>query len=210
MGRRARVFFTVSTKPSTPSEPSTDEDPTARAGGPYTGVIGTPVQFDGSQSVAVSGTTITSYSWLFGDGTTSVGIRPTHTYTTAATYTIWLTVTDSTGTTDTASTIATISSIETLPTVNASVQLMQNIILAYGVTLEQPFYGSDTNGDGIVDVFTDPNNVLTPVSFANISGHACFLISTNNDDIPEFFWDTATNTITPLTHTPAPLGHSLH
>ena len=56
-----------------------------------------------------------------------------------------------------------------------------------------------------MDVFTDPNNILTPVNFANISGHTAFLLSTNNDTIPEFFWDTATNTMTPITHTPAPL-----
>lgn len=75
----------------------------------------------------------------------------------------------------------------------------------YGVTLEKPFYASDTNGDGIIDEFTDPNNVLTPVNYVNISGHASFLISTNNDNIPAFFWDTVTNTITPVTHTPAQL-----
>ena len=87
------------------------EAPQAHAGGPYTGVVGTLIQFNGSKSTATSGTTISSYSWIFGDGTTAVGVKPTHTYITAGTYTVQLTVTDNTGATDTASTTATISSI---------------------------------------------------------------------------------------------------
>jgi chitodextrinase len=198
--------FTVSDQPSGGGGGGTSEGPTANAGGPYTGVVGTPVLFDGLKSTAISGTTISSYSWSFGDGTTSVGIQSSHTYLTAGNYTVRLTVTDNTGATDTASTKATISSAPpSAPLVKVSNQTLQNISTAYGVTLAQQFYASDTNGDGKVDMFTDPNNVLTPVGLVNISGHTSFLISTNNDDIPEFFWDTATITMTPVTHTPAPL-----
>jgi hypothetical protein len=56
-----------------------------------------------------------------------------------------------------------------------------------------------------VDVFIDPNNVLIATGVATINGHATFLISTNNDAIPEFFWDTATNSLTPVIHIPASL-----
>ena len=183
-----------------------NDAPTANTGGPYTGVVGTPIYFNGSKSTAISGRTISSYSWSFGDGTTSTGVKPSHTYTIAGSYTVRLTVTDNIGSTNTASTTATISAIAPpAPSVNVSSYTLQEIENDYGVTLAQPFYASDTNGDGIVDIFTDPNNILTAVSFVNISGHASFLISTNNDDIPEFFWDTANNTMTPVTHTPAPL-----
>jgi hypothetical protein len=181
--------------------PPSSDAPTANAGGPYSGVVGTPVQFNGSKSTAVSGTTISSYSWSFGDGTTASGVKPTHTYLTAKTYTVQLTVADNTGAADTASTTATISSIAPpQPTITVSNQTLQEIETAFGITLEQPFYTSDTNNDGSLDVFEDPNNILTPVDFAQISGHTAILISTNNDTIPEFFWDTVTNTMTRITH----------
>jgi PKD repeat protein len=205
MGVNSSVF-TITAPSTPPSPPSHNDAPTANAGGPYTGVIGTPVQFDSSQSTTVSGTTISSYSWSFGDGMTSAEVNPRHTYTIAGTYTIQLTVTDNTGATDTASTTATISTIAPpAPSITITNQTLQDIKTAYNITLAQPFYASDTNGDGIVDVFTDPNTQLTTVSFTIINGNATFLLSTNNDTIPEFFWDTTTNTITPITHTPAPL-----
>ena len=40
---------------------------------------------------------ITSYAWNFGDGTTGSGVMATHTYLTAGTYTVMLTVTDNSG-----------------------------------------------------------------------------------------------------------------
>jgi PKD repeat protein len=49
--------------------------------------------FDGSLSSDPDGT-ITSYAWDFGDGGTGTGATPSHTYTTAGTYPVTLTVTD--------------------------------------------------------------------------------------------------------------------
>ena len=40
---------------------------------------------------------ITSRSWDFGDGTTSIALNPTHTYTTAGNYTVTLTISDPSG-----------------------------------------------------------------------------------------------------------------
>ncbi|MDF7802195.1 PKD domain-containing protein, partial [Pontiellaceae bacterium B1224] len=53
------------------------------------------VIFDGSGSTTEG--TITHYFWDFGDGNTAGGVLATNTYTTAATYTVWLTVTDDLG-----------------------------------------------------------------------------------------------------------------
>ena len=80
----------------------------ANAGGPYTGVTGTAVSFDGSKSTAPAGQTLT-YAWSFGDGGTGTGVSPAHTYTTAGTFTVSLTVTASGGGTNTATTTATIT-----------------------------------------------------------------------------------------------------
>jgi parallel beta-helix repeat protein len=82
------------TTTATINELSPDQTPpVADAGGPYSGVVGSPIMFDGSDSNDSDGT-IASYTWDFGDGTTGTGITPTHTYTTAGNYTVVLTVTD--------------------------------------------------------------------------------------------------------------------
>jgi PKD repeat protein len=62
-----------------------------------------PVNFDGNPSRAQAGATITSYTWIFGDGSSVTTAIPTtaHTYASANTYTARLIVTDSTGTTAT-------------------------------------------------------------------------------------------------------------
>jgi len=67
--------------------------PTADPGGPYTGSTNVAIAFDGSLSSDPDGDPLT-YMWDFGDGTTGTGIAPTHAYSTAACYTVTLTVND--------------------------------------------------------------------------------------------------------------------
>jgi PKD repeat protein len=81
--------------------------PVADPNGPYGGIVGEAVQFDGSASFDADGT-IVSYEWDFGDGTTGTEVDPTHTYALAGTYTVSLTVTDNENMTDTASSSVTI------------------------------------------------------------------------------------------------------
>ena len=72
----------------------------------------------------------------------------------------------------------------------------------YGVELEEPFYANDTDGDGKVDTLTDPNGVLTQVQNTTINGNTAILVSTDADEIPEFFWDVEADTVTSITHSP--------
>ena len=59
--------------------------------------------FDGSGSSDPDGT-VASYSWNYGDGSPAdTGVKPTHTYATAGTYTVTLTVTDNQGATNSVS-----------------------------------------------------------------------------------------------------------
>jgi len=67
---------------------------------PSSGSPGTWFIFDASGSQDVDGS-IVSYNWQYGDGTTDSGITPHHTYASAASYTVRLTVTDNNGASDT-------------------------------------------------------------------------------------------------------------
>ncbi len=71
-------------------------NPTANAGGPYTGKVGQSITFDSSKSSDSDGT-ISEYSWDFGDGTSDTTQNPSHIYNTAGTYTVKLIVKDNKG-----------------------------------------------------------------------------------------------------------------
>jgi PKD repeat protein len=67
--------------------------PHCEAGGPYSGLAGEPIHFDGTQSSDPGGTSLT-YTWHFGDGTTALGSQPNHVYAAHGTYEVELDVTD--------------------------------------------------------------------------------------------------------------------
>lgn len=73
--------------------------PVANPGGPYVGNMNQALGFNGSGSSAPSGKTLTSFAWLFGDGSSGTGASTTHTYTIAGNFTATLTVTDNSGAT---------------------------------------------------------------------------------------------------------------
>ena len=75
------------------------------AGGPYRGVVGRTVTFDGSGSSDPDGIVVT-YRWDFGDGATATGATPSHTYSTAGSFTVSLNVTDNDGATSACNTRA--------------------------------------------------------------------------------------------------------
>ena len=64
--------------------------------------------FDGTSSTDADGS-ITGYAWTFGDGATSTASAPTHTYATAGTYSVTLTVTDNLGATAGKTSVVTVT-----------------------------------------------------------------------------------------------------
>jgi RHS repeat-associated protein len=95
-----------------------NQNPVANPGGPYTGVVGVPVQFDGSGSGDPDGDPITS-NWDFGDGATGSGVTPVHTYSSLGQYTVTLTVQDNKGGSGSAQTTANINNpIPSLSSIN--------------------------------------------------------------------------------------------
>jgi PKD repeat protein len=87
---------------------TTNQKPTAAAGGPYTVAAGHALQVNGAGSHDPDGT-IATYAWDFGDGATGTGVSPSHTYATAGTYLLKLTVTDNGGATGDDSTLVTVT-----------------------------------------------------------------------------------------------------
>jgi PKD repeat protein len=137
-------------KYATPS--TSNHAPVADANGPYI-EAGVPIVFDGSGSFDLDGI-IVSYEWDFGDGSSSTGVSPSHTYAQAGSYTVTLTVIDDSGAKATDATTAI-----TRFTITASAGTGGTISPSGSVTVN---YGDDVTfavtadpGYGIQDVVVD-------------------------------------------------------
>ena len=103
-----------------PPPPPANAQPTANAGGPYSGEAGnTLIQFDGSGSSDPDGDALT-FSWNFGDGTVKNGRMPTHTYISAGNFQVTLVVNDGQADSEPSTASASISAppVNIAPTAN--------------------------------------------------------------------------------------------
>jgi PKD repeat protein len=94
--------------------PAANGPPVAVAGGPYSGMAGIAVAFDGSGSSDPEGDPL-SFSWDFGDGETGTGARPRHVYAAAGSFNVQLAVKDGHGGVGNASSTAAIAPIAIPP-----------------------------------------------------------------------------------------------
>ncbi|MGE5245573.1 MAG: Ig-like domain-containing protein, partial [Betaproteobacteria bacterium] len=107
---RAINFFgaeTAGTAQAPVASGSTNHDPVANAGGPYSGPANAAIAFDARASSDPDSDPL-AYSWDFGDGTKGSGPAPTHVYVGGGTFVVLVTVDDGRGGTDTASSLATV------------------------------------------------------------------------------------------------------
>ena len=174
------------------------KNPTSISGGPYSGSVLEEIPFNGTDSFDLDGE-ITNFLWNFGDGTTGNTSAPTHTYYSNGNYVITLTVTDNDDRTHTSTTQANIISFTKIET---SDYTMNSVSSTYNLNLTEKFYGYDTDSDGMVDTFFDPNDKLTSVHncHVNISGIISFLLSVDDDETPECLWNTFSDEITPVSY----------
>ena len=92
--------------------------PVCDAGGPYMGPADQPINFDASESEDLDvGGRINVYHWDFGDGTTGLGVRPSHNYAAPGPYPVILSVTDNCSATAACSTVAVIQPVVNTPPV---------------------------------------------------------------------------------------------
>ncbi|RLB31767.1 MAG: hypothetical protein DRH20_15450, partial [Deltaproteobacteria bacterium] len=71
--------------------------PVVDAGGPYEGLTGETITFSGAGTTDPDGDALTTFHWVFGDGTEAYGEQVTHAYASQGLYTVALHVTDERG-----------------------------------------------------------------------------------------------------------------
>jgi parallel beta-helix repeat protein len=147
---------------------SQQQAPVADAAGPYHGLTYQNIQFNGSKSYAIA-TNIVNYTWVFGDGTYGYGASPMHSYESAGTFTVILTVTDS-------------NTLQAIDTTLATILLDANRNNISDVIDEA--IGADITSDDLRGV--------------TIAGVLYYLVDTDHDGRSDAFYNPLTNKKTML------------
>lgn len=164
---------------------------------PISGTVPLTVTF------ANSSTGADSFSWQFGDGTTSTELLPTHVYTQTGSYTVTLTATGQGG-------IDTLSRADyiTVNEASAPVQAAFSAFLVNGtvpltVTFTNNSTGADSYlwgfGDGVTSTVTAPTYVYSQAGVYTVTLDATGLGGT--DTLSRSNYITVTNPVIPITRT---------
>ncbi|WP_029446553.1 PKD domain-containing protein [Cellulophaga baltica] len=173
-----------------------------------TGEASLAVQFTGDTSSDPDTGDILTYAWDFGDGTTATTANPSHTFTTAGTYDVTLTVTDN-GTPALSSSEATITITVNTPANQAPTAVVSSNIITGEASLDVQFTGDtstdpDTGdtltyawdfGDGSTATTANPSHTFTTPGTYDVT------LTVTDDGTPALSSSEATITIT--VNTPA-------
>jgi PKD repeat protein len=118
------------------------------------------VAFDASGSKDPDGT-IAGYAWDFGDTSSGTGVSPNHTYATAGTYTVGLTVTDNSGATTVVSHTVTVAAAN--PSVLASDAFNRTVAKAWG-TADAGGAWTVSGGSTAFNVSPGAGNMVLPLN----------------------------------------------
>jgi len=139
--------------------------PTANAGGPYAGVRGQAIVFNGGASSDPDGDAL-SYAWDFGDGATGTGVSPSHAYASLGSFVVTLVVSDGALSSPPATASVTISNLAPAVTLTAPADgsthpaslplaLAADALDADGVVVRVDFYaGTVKVGEAFAPPFT--------------------------------------------------------
>lgn len=186
--------------------------PIADANGPYSGTEDVSLTFNGSGSYDPEGNELT-YLWDFGDGTTGIGISPTHTYTAGGEYTVTMKVNDGKANSLPATTVATITEINDVPVADAGSDQEFNDWDGTGlesVTLDgQNSY--DFDGDEITYLWTEGETILSeePIFTDDFAVGAHNITLTVTDIYESFSTASVTVTVNPNQAPVANAGYDL-
>ncbi len=175
------------------------KSPYADIGDPYSGCqVLEEITFDASGSFDLDGN-ISSYEWDFGDGKKGSGEKNKHIYYANDLYTVTLTITDDDGNTDSDSTSLIISS---LSSINASIKTVNNLANWSNTDLNESIYAYDTDGDDVMDAFSDENDIFSNVKTSSFKADNknSFLISANEDLNKLYIWNVEDDKIINVTY----------
>jgi alpha-tubulin suppressor-like RCC1 family protein len=189
-GSANALMYTVFVRGTGNQTSPTIQKPEAHAGGPYSAATGDAIRFDGSASRDPDGGTL-SYAWDFGDGRTGTGVRPSHTYSAAGTYTVTLRVTNTRGSVSDPATATAVVSTARGPFVSVTVGWQHSCALTtdgkawcWGYNALYGQLGTGTWVDRNV-----PTAVAGGLTFSSLSGGAFHTCGLTTDGIA-YCWGT--------------------
>ncbi|WP_024480883.1 PKD domain-containing protein [Cellulophaga baltica] len=181
-----------------------NQAPTAVASSDVTsGEASLDVQFTGDTSSDPDAGDVLTYAWDFGDGSTATTANPAHTFTTAGTYDVTLTVTDD-GTPALSSSEVTITITVTAPANQAPTAVASSDVTSGEVSLDVQFTGDTSSDPDAGDVLTyawdfgDGTTATTanPAHTFTTAGTYDVTLTVTDDGIPALSSSEMTITIT--------------
>ncbi len=146
--------------------------PVAEANGPYGANLGQAIAFSSAGSIDPDGQALT-YLWTFGDGTTSTGENPSHTYATGGVFNVVLRVTDPGGLFDEDTATATVNR-PPVAEANGPYAGNQGAPIAFSSAGSSDPEGQAlaylwTFGDGTTSTAANPSHAYTPGGTFNVT-----------------------------------------